>query len=71
MGLRGCGAVDDFVNREVCRRVILDLEMDGRGDWDRCEEGKEQCDVCQAAYAMVAPDDLEISEEDEEIGLRA
>ena len=71
MGLGGRGAVDDFVNGQVCRRVILDSEMDGRGNRDRCEEGEEPCDVCQAADAMVEAEDSELSEEDEEIGLRA
>jgi superfamily II DNA helicase RecQ len=71
LGLGGRGAVDDFVNGQVCRRVILDSEMDGRSNRDRCEEGEEQCDVCQAADEIVEPEDLELSEEDEEIGLRA
>ncbi|KLP03469.1 Uncharacterized protein Y057_10530 [Fusarium fujikuroi] len=63
--------VDDFINGRVCRRVILDSEMDGRDDRDRCEEGEERCDICQAADEVAELEDVELSEEDEEMDLRA
>ncbi|KAH7459142.1 hypothetical protein FOMA001_g20253 [Fusarium oxysporum f. sp. matthiolae] len=73
-GLTGLGSgrtVDDFINGRVCRRVILDSEMDGRDNRDRCEEGEERCDICQAADEVAELEDVELSEEDEEVDLRA
>ena len=39
--------IDEFVAGYHCRRVIIDQVMDGRVDRVECEEGEEQCDVCQ------------------------
>ena len=44
--------IERFLAGEKCRRIFLDAEMDGRGYDDRsqrvrCEEGEEQCDVCE------------------------
>lgn len=46
-GLGGYGCAQDFVSGRVCRRVVLNLEMDGRVDRNSCEEGEEWCDVCR------------------------
>ena len=37
----------ELVKGEVCRRKVIDREMDGRGDRWGCEIGEERCDVCQ------------------------
>ena len=37
----------DFVAGYNCRRIIMDQIMDGRMDRVECEEGEEQCDVCE------------------------
>jgi hypothetical protein len=50
--------------------VVLDSEMDGRADRERCEEGEEWCDVCQAASKEAEADESEVKEEDEEVGIR-
>jgi superfamily II DNA helicase RecQ len=39
--------IDDFMAGYNCRRVIMDRVMDGRIDRMECEDGEEQCDVCQ------------------------
>ncbi|KAM6513757.1 hypothetical protein FALCPG4_014975 [Fusarium falciforme] len=66
-GFGGYGSAEDFVSGRVCRRVVLDSEMDGRVDRDSCEEGEEWCDVCRAAGEEAKLEDLEVSEEDEEV----
>jgi RecQ family ATP-dependent DNA helicase len=45
----------DFIAGYICRRVIMDQIMDGRMDRVRCEEGEEQCDVCQRSQGMDLP----------------
>ena len=55
--------MERFLSGEKCRRVYLDIEMDGRGDdrWkcdgrarrERCEEGEERCDVCEKGDIMM------------------
>jgi superfamily II DNA helicase RecQ len=40
-------ATDNYISGDVCRRVVLDSIMDGRGDREGCEEGEELCDICQ------------------------
>lgn len=37
----------EYVEKEQCRRITLDIAMDGRTDRDECEEGEEKCDVCR------------------------
>ena len=37
----------ELMGGDVCRRVVIDREMDGRGDRFGCEVGEERCDVCQ------------------------
>lgn len=37
----------EYLVGDVCRRKILEREMDGRGDKHGCEIGEERCDVCQ------------------------
>jgi hypothetical protein len=37
----------DFVAGYNCRRIIMDRVMNGRMNRIGCEEGEEQCDVCQ------------------------
>ncbi|KAF5139522.1 putative ATP-dependent DNA helicase Q1 [Metarhizium anisopliae] len=36
----------DYVEKDQCRRIILDRSMDGRTDREECEDGEEKCDVC-------------------------
>lgn len=55
--------MERFLSGEKCRRIYLDIEMDGRGDdqWkcdvrkprERCDEGEERCDVCEKDHAMM------------------
>ncbi|KAF5227551.1 hypothetical protein FANTH_14744 [Fusarium anthophilum] len=40
-------ATDNYVSGDVCRRVVLDLVMDGRNDREGCGGGEELCDICQ------------------------
>jgi hypothetical protein len=40
--------IQEFIAGKVCRRVILDEVMDGWMNRQRCEEGEEACDVCDA-----------------------
>ena len=37
----------EYVKGEVCRRKVIDREMDGRGDRMGCEVGELRCDVCK------------------------
>jgi len=37
----------EFIAADVCRRIVIDREMDGRGDRLGCKVGKQRCDVCQ------------------------
>lgn len=39
--------VIEFAQGRVCRREVLDREMDGNVDRFGCREGEEVCDVCQ------------------------
>jgi superfamily II DNA helicase RecQ len=43
---QGWTDIQEFVQGDVCRRVILDEVMDGRISREACEEGEEPCDVC-------------------------
>jgi RecQ family ATP-dependent DNA helicase len=43
----------EFINGQVCRRVIMDRVMDGRDDRIKCEEGEEVCDVCAEDRQMM------------------
>ncbi|KAK3898445.1 P-loop containing nucleoside triphosphate hydrolase protein [Staphylotrichum tortipilum] len=36
----------EFMETDGCVRAVLDREMDGRSDRDRCEEGEEACYRC-------------------------
>ncbi|KAL6399582.1 hypothetical protein AUP68_10344, partial [Ilyonectria robusta] len=63
-------ATDDYISGRVCRRVIIDSVMDGRIDWDGCEEGEELCDICQVRSEVVDLEELGISEDEEETGMR-
>lgn len=47
MNERGWVDIREFLQGNACRRVILDQVMDGRMSREACEEGEEQCDVCQ------------------------
>lgn len=60
-------ATDDYISGRVCRRTVMDSVMDGRMNRDGCEEGEELCDICQARCEVV---DVDMSEDDEEIGMR-
>src|SRR6187402_3553284 len=44
---RGWVDIQEFVQGDVCRPVILDEVMDGRTSRETCEEGEEPCDICQ------------------------
>jgi len=44
------GDEDDM--KASCRRVVLDEYLDGRKDRRRCEEGEEQCDVCNEMMGL-------------------
>ncbi|KAL6406142.1 hypothetical protein AUP68_10705 [Ilyonectria robusta] len=44
--------------------------MDGRTDRDSCEEGEELCDICQVRSEVVDLEELGISEDEEETGMR-
>ena len=48
----GWEKMDKFLGGGKCRRIYLDSEMDDRHDQIRCEEGEEQCDVCEKDDAM-------------------
>jgi len=37
----------ECVRRDVCRRKVINREMDGRGDRFGHEVGEQKCDVCQ------------------------
>ncbi|KAK2684187.1 hypothetical protein QWA68_016949, partial [Fusarium oxysporum] len=37
----------EFTEGRVCRREVLDREMDGNIDRFGCAEGEEMCDICQ------------------------
>ncbi|KAI8394943.1 hypothetical protein FOFC_21656, partial [Fusarium oxysporum] len=37
----------EFIEGRVCRREVLDREMDGNIDRFGCAEGEEMCDICQ------------------------
>ncbi|KAL6416340.1 uncharacterized protein AUP68_00557 [Ilyonectria robusta] len=63
-------ATDDYISGRVCRRVIMDSVMDGRTDRDGCEEGEELCDICQVRSEVVDLEELGISEDEEETGMR-
>lgn len=39
--------MQEFLDGDICRRVVLDREMDGRVDRLGCEIGEEKCDICQ------------------------
>ncbi|HYT46090.1 MAG TPA: helicase-related protein [Methylomirabilota bacterium] len=39
--------IQEFIQGNVCQRVILDQVMDGQMNQEACEEGEEQCDICQ------------------------
>jgi hypothetical protein len=38
----------DYLNETVCRRIVIDRYMDGRGDRRGCEVGEARCDLCEA-----------------------
>lgn len=38
--------MQEFVDTESCRRIVLDRVLDGRMDRSACEEGEEACDNC-------------------------
>lgn len=40
----------EFIEARGCMRVVLDREMDGRMDRERCEEGEERCEWCEARH---------------------
>jgi len=63
-------AMESYVSGRVCRRVVLDSMMDGREDRDGCEDGEELCDVCQRRSEEVDLEELDISEDGEEVGMR-
>ncbi|KAL6401247.1 hypothetical protein AUP68_08439 [Ilyonectria robusta] len=63
-------ATDDYISGRVCRRIIMDSVMDGRTDRDGCEEGEELCDICQVRSEVVDLEELGISEDEEETGMR-
>jgi superfamily II DNA helicase RecQ len=44
---RGWVDMREFVQGDMCRRVILDQVMDERMDREGCEEEEEACDICQ------------------------
>lgn len=37
----------EFLGGEVCKRVVLDREMDGRSREGGCKIDEERCDVCK------------------------
>jgi superfamily II DNA helicase RecQ len=38
----------DYLSETVCRRIVIDRYMDGRGDRRGCEVGEAWCDLCEA-----------------------
>ena len=37
----------ECVRKDVCRRRVINKEMDRRGDRFGCDIGEQKCDVCQ------------------------
>jgi hypothetical protein len=37
----------EFLGSGRCRRILVDVEMDGRIDRRQCERGEEKCDYCE------------------------
>ena len=52
----------DFLQGQQCRRVSLDLVMDGRADRTSCQGEELECDVYIQARADVGPQDLAVAE---------
>ena len=64
--------IAEFIQPDLCRRIIMDRVMDGRDDREQCEEGEEKCDVCRAdeevrerMISQVWIEDVEDDENDE------
>ena len=67
----------EFIEGKVCRRVVLDREMDGRFDRTDCEVGEEMCDICRGkfggrkrkrAIGRINEEEEELEEEEAERG---
>jgi superfamily II DNA helicase RecQ len=43
-----------FLIGDICRRICLDHELDGKDDRRRCDAGEEHCDICIASDRAVA-----------------
>jgi hypothetical protein len=56
----------EYVEREECRRKILDMAMDGRIDRESCEEGEERCDICRRMEEVSVEGAVGEDEEEEE-----
>jgi superfamily II DNA or RNA helicase len=48
--------IEQFMEGDRCRRVVLDQYMDGRPNREGCEEGEEPCDVCHGRRGGVFED---------------
>ncbi|KAI8930521.1 hypothetical protein NX059_012133 [Plenodomus lindquistii] len=59
--------VEGIDGQAMCRRVVLDGYLDGRGE-ERvgCEAGEEKCDVCRRAGGEESEESEESEEEEEE-----
>ncbi|KAH7111694.1 hypothetical protein B0J13DRAFT_534228 [Dactylonectria estremocensis] len=63
-------ATNNYISGRVCRRIVMDSVIDGWTDRYRCEEGEELYDICQARSEAVDLEELVISEDEEEAGIR-
>jgi len=41
----------ELIEGKICKRVVLDREIDGRFDRISCEIGEESCDVCRIKFS--------------------
>ena len=61
-GYRGAG-VGEYLGGLACRREVIDKVMDGLVREGGCEQGEEECDVCEKARAQAEERRLEYERE--------
>ena len=57
----------ELMDGKICKRVVLDKELDGRFDRVSCEMGEERCDVCRNKTSQRKRRRIEIEDEEEEL----